>query len=56
MTFSDEVLMAYADGELDATTRAQVQQAIGADPELARRVAACKVEECIALELRSGAR
>jgi len=40
MTFSDEVLMAYADGELDATTRAQVQQAIGADPELARRVAA----------------
>lgn len=40
MTFSDEVLMAYADGELDAKTRSQVQEAIATDPEVARRVAA----------------
>lgn len=40
MSFSDEVLMAYADGELDAATREQVQNAINADPEIARRVAA----------------
>ncbi len=39
MTFSDEVLMAYADGELDAATRHQVQDAIDQDPEIARRVA-----------------
>jgi len=39
MTFSDEVLMAYADGELDAELRARVTQAIATDPELARRVA-----------------
>ncbi len=40
MSFSDEVLMAYADGELDPATREQVQNAINADPEIARRVAA----------------
>lgn len=40
MTLSNEVLMAYADGELDAQTRAQVEDAIAADPEVARRVAA----------------
>ena len=39
MTFSDEVLMAYADGELDTETREQVQKAINTDPEIARRVA-----------------
>jgi hypothetical protein len=39
MTFSDEVLMAYADGELDTATREQVQDAINKDPEIARRVA-----------------
>jgi hypothetical protein len=36
---SDETLMAYADNELDAETRATVEAAIAADPELARRVA-----------------
>lgn len=39
MTITDEILMAYVDEELDAPTRAEVEQAIAADPELARRVA-----------------
>lgn len=38
MIFSDETLMAYADGELDATTRLAVEQAIRHDPSLAARV------------------
>jgi hypothetical protein len=37
---SDEILMAYADGEADAATRAQVEGAIQEDPEIGRRVAA----------------
>jgi hypothetical protein len=40
MTFSDDILMAYADGELDLRTRAQVEDAMAADPQVARRVAA----------------
>ncbi|HTV78248.1 MAG TPA: zf-HC2 domain-containing protein [Steroidobacteraceae bacterium] len=40
MKVSDEMLMAYADGELAATERAQVEAALAADPELRRRVAA----------------
>jgi anti-sigma factor RsiW len=39
MKFSDEVLMAYADGELDLDTRQQVEASM-ADPEIARRIAA----------------
>ena len=39
MTFSDEDLMAYADGELDDAKRKQIQDAINRDPEIARRVA-----------------
>jgi hypothetical protein len=39
MTFADEELMAYADGELDDTRRQQIQDAINRDPEIARRVA-----------------
>lgn len=39
MTPDDELLMAYADGELDSSQRAQVEAAMRADPELARRVA-----------------
>lgn len=39
MSFSDETLMAYADGELDAATRAAVEQAAAADPQLAQRIA-----------------
>ena len=38
MTFDDETLMAYADGELDAARRAEIAAAIERDPELARRV------------------
>jgi hypothetical protein len=36
---TDEMLMAYADGELDAAARAQVEAAMAADPDTARRVA-----------------
>jgi hypothetical protein len=36
---SDETLMAYADGEADAATRAQVEAAMREDPEVGRRVA-----------------
>ena len=39
MTFSDETLMAYADGELDGPSRAAVEAAMAADPEVARRIA-----------------
>jgi len=40
MKLPDEMLMAYADGELDAAERSRVEAAVAADPELARRVAA----------------
>jgi anti-sigma factor RsiW len=43
MTFSDETLMAYADGELDATTRHAVEAACARDATLARRVEQCKM-------------
>jgi anti-sigma factor RsiW len=36
--FSDEELMAYADGELPASERARVQAAVKSDPALAARV------------------
>lgn len=39
MTFSDEMLMAYADDELDPAARAAVEAAMASDPEIARRVA-----------------
>jgi negative regulator of sigma E activity len=51
MTFSNEVLMAYADGELDTATREQVQDAINKDPEIARRVAS---HQALRDALRSG--
>jgi hypothetical protein len=35
---SEETLLAYADGELDAATRAEVEAAIAADPALAQKV------------------
>jgi hypothetical protein len=40
MTIDRETLMAYADGELDELTRRRVEQAIAADPALARQVEA----------------
>jgi hypothetical protein len=39
MSISDQTLMAYVDGELAAEDRARVEAQIGADPEVARRVA-----------------
>jgi anti-sigma factor RsiW len=38
MSFSEEILMAYADEELDPQLRAQVETAIAGDPALARKV------------------
>ena len=38
MTYSDEMLMAYIDRELDAATTASIDAAIDRDPQLARRV------------------
>ena len=39
MTISEETLMAYADGELDAEARASVEAAMQEDPEIGKRVA-----------------
>ena len=39
MTFSDETVGAYADGELDAATCAALEAALPGDPELAQRLA-----------------
>lgn len=38
MNISEEVLMAYADGELEPTQRAEVEQAMRADPAVAEAV------------------
>lgn len=38
MRFSEETLMAYADGELDFVTRAEIEAAMAQDPEVARAV------------------
>jgi anti-sigma factor RsiW len=38
VNFDDETLMAYADGELDAGLKAQIDAAIEQDPALAQRV------------------
>ncbi|MDP9083704.1 MAG: hypothetical protein M3N50_08060 [Pseudomonadota bacterium] len=39
MNISDETLMAYADGELDASARAAVEAAMRANPQIERRIA-----------------
>jgi len=39
MTFSDDILMAYADGELDPAERAAIERAMQADPAIAAAVA-----------------
>ena len=38
MRFSDEMLMAYADGELDLVARAEIEAAMAQDPAVARAV------------------
>lgn len=38
MKFSDEMLMAYADGELDLDSRAAIEAAMATDPDIARAV------------------
>jgi hypothetical protein len=38
MTYSDDTLMAYADGELDAAERAAIEQAMRTDPAIAAAV------------------
>lgn len=38
MAITEELLMAYADGELDAARRAEVEAAMAADPAVAERV------------------
>ncbi len=38
MTISEETLMAYADGELDAASRANVEAAMRSDPEIGKRI------------------
>jgi anti-sigma factor RsiW len=42
MKFSDETLMAFADGELEEPVRSEVEQAMRADPALAARIAGHK--------------
>ncbi|MET0529898.1 MAG: hypothetical protein ABW003_16460 [Microvirga sp.] len=37
--FNDEILMAFADGELDETVAASVEQAMAKDPAIAQRIA-----------------
>ena len=39
MQFSDETLMAYADGELDADLRQRIEAAMALDPAIAERIA-----------------
>lgn len=51
MNLSEETLMAYVDGELDAPTREQVARAVAADPEVAQRVAA---HQALREKLRAG--
>ncbi len=38
MNYDDEILMAFADGELDDARNAEIAAAVARDPELARRV------------------
>jgi hypothetical protein len=48
MSFSDETLIAYADGELDAATRRVIEDAMRVDASLARRVARLRSQRSFA--------
>jgi hypothetical protein len=39
MSFSDETLAAYVDGELDPAARAEIEEAVHRDPSIAQRIA-----------------
>src|SRR5258707_1254834 len=59
MTISDETLMAYADGELDAAAQAAVERAMQTDPQIEQRVARHRalrrrVQSAYAAELSEG--
>jgi hypothetical protein len=58
MSFSDETLMAYADGELDDATRLAIEAAMRGDSSIARRVARLRAarDEVFADQEPSGAR
>lgn len=49
MRFSDEMLMAYADGELDLVARAEIEAAMARDPAVARAV---ERQRALALKLK----
>jgi hypothetical protein len=51
MNYSDEVLMAYVDGELDGKLRIELDQAIATEPELAARV---RAYEALRGQVRAG--
>ena len=51
MKYSDEILMAYADGELDTDQRAEIAAAIASDLELARAV---ERHRALAARVRAG--
>jgi len=51
MTIEPELLLAYADGELDAVSAGRVERAIAADPALAAEVAA---QRALTARLRGG--
>ncbi|WP_343730269.1 hypothetical protein [Duganella sp.] len=57
MSFSDETLMAYADGELDEATRLEVEAAMRLDRTLAHRVARLRAarDEDVYLDRRNRA-
>ncbi|UTY56135.1 anti-sigma factor [Massilia sp. erpn] len=56
MSFSDDVLMAYADGELDQATRHAIEEAMQRDAGLAERVARFKLTHAGSSEAAQGRR
>lgn len=54
MSYDDETLMAFADGELDAATRTAIIAAAAQDPELAARVAQFRAQRVQVADAYSG--